>query len=89
MPVISMFYGIIISMYFFDSGKHKKPHIHVKYQGEEVVIGIPEGKILDGSIQGNKLKLVLAWVEIHRDELMADWELAVNGQEVFKIDPLK
>ena len=84
-----MFYGIIISMYFFDSGKHKKPHIHVKYQGEEVVIGIPEGKILDGSIQGNKLKLVLAWVEIHRDELMADWELAVNGQEVFKIDPLK
>jgi hypothetical protein len=46
MPVISMFYGIIVYMYFFDSGKHRKPHIHVKYQGEEVVIGIPEGDVL-------------------------------------------
>ena len=84
-----MFYGIIIYMYFFDSGKHKKPHIHVKYQGEEVVLSIPEGEVLDGGIKQSKLKLVLAWIEIHKDELIADWELAMNGQEVFKIDPLK
>ena len=84
-----MFYGIIIYMYFFDSGKHKKPHIHVKYQGEEVVLSIPEGEVLDGGIKQSKLKLVLAWIEIHKDELIADWELAINGQEVFKIDPLK
>ena len=89
MPVISMFYGIIIYMYFFDSGKHKKPHIHVKYQGDEVVLSIPEGEVLDGGIKQSKLKLVLAWIEIHKDELIADWELAINGQEVFKIDPLK
>jgi Domain of unknown function (DUF4160) len=43
MPVISMFYGIIIAMYFADTKRHKRPHIHVKYQGEEAVYGIPEG----------------------------------------------
>jgi hypothetical protein len=37
----------------------------------------------------NKLKLVEAWIEIHRDELMADWELAASGQTIFQIDPLK
>ncbi len=89
MPVISMFYGIIVAMYFFDTGRHKRPHIHVKYQGEEAVIAIPDGELLEGSIQKNKMKLVEAWIEIHREDLMADWELAVNGQEVFKIDPLK
>jgi hypothetical protein len=35
------------------------------------------------------MKLVLAWVEIHQDELMADWELAVKGEQPFKIEPLK
>ena len=89
MAVISMFYGIIVSMYYFDNRRHKKPHIHVKYQGEEAVIEIPTGDILEGSIQRNKMKLVQAWIEIHHDDLMADWELAENGENVFKIDPLK
>ena len=89
MAVISMFYGIIVSMYYFDNRRHKKPHIHVKYQGEEAVIEIPTGDLLEGSIQRNKMKLVQAWIEIHHDDLMADWELAENGENVFKIDPLK
>jgi hypothetical protein len=89
MAVISMFYGIIISMYYFDNKQHKVPHIHVKYQGEEAVFSIPEGKILEGNMKTNKRKLVEAWILIHEDELMADWELAINGEEVFKIDPLK
>ena len=89
MPVISMFYGIIVTLYFFDTGKHKRPHIHVKYQGDEAVVSIPEGEVIEGGIQKNRMKLVQAWIEIHQDELMADWELAVNGQEVFKIEPLK
>lgn len=84
-----MFYGIIIAMYFFDSGRHNIPHIHVKYQGEEAVVAIPDGEILEVGIQKSRMKLVQAWIEIHRDELMADWELAVNGYEVFKIEPLK
>jgi len=89
MPAISMFYGIIISMYFFDIKKHKLPHIHTKYQGQEAIFSIPDGELIDGELKSNKLKLVQAWIEIHRDELMADWDLAVNGQEIFKIDPLK
>jgi hypothetical protein len=35
------------------------------------------------------MRLVQAWIEIHQEELMADWELAANGNEIFKIDPLK
>ena len=89
MPVISMFYGIIVSMYFVDNSRHKRPHIHVKYQEHEVVLAIPEGEVLEGSMPRNKLRLVLAWTEIHQDELMADWELAVNGQQPYKIDPLR
>ena len=89
MAVISMFYGIIISMYFFDNKRHKIPHIHVKYQEQEAVFSIPDGEIIEGSLKTNKLRLVQAWIEIHQEELMADWELAVNGQEIFKIDPLK
>jgi len=89
MAIISMFYGIIISMYYFDNKQHKIPHIHVKYQGEEAIFSIPDGKILEGNMKTNKRKLVEAWILIHVDELMADWELAINGEEVFKIDPLK
>ena len=84
-----MFYGLIISMYYLDNKQHHLPHIHVKYQDEEVIISIPDGNVLDGIIKPNKLKLALAWVEIHKEELMADWFLASSGETVFKIDPLK
>ena len=89
MPVISMFYGVIILMYYFDNRRHHQPHIHVQYSDEEAVISKPEGDLMEGSLRSAKLKLVRAWIEIHQDELMADWELAVNGRQVFKIDPLK
>ena len=81
MPVISMFYGVIVLMYYFDNRKHQLPHIHVQYSDEEAVI--------EGSIKTSKLKLVRAWIEIHQEELMADWQLAVTGQQIFKIDPLR
>ena len=89
MAIISMFYGIIVSLYFFDNRRHKKPHIHIQYQEEEAVLSIPDGEILEGSIKPNKLKLVQAWLEIHKDEIIADWKLASEGNEIFKIDPLK
>jgi len=84
-----MFYGIIVLMYYFDNRQHQQPHIHVQYSDEEAVISIPDGEIIEGSLRKAKLKLVQAWVELHRDELMADWTLAVNGQPIFKIDPLR
>jgi len=76
-------------MYFLDEKKHKLPHIHVRYQNEEAVFSIPDGEIIEGSIKISKTKLVQAWIEIHKEELMADWDLAKKGEEVFKIDPLK
>ena len=89
MAIIAMFYGIIVSMYYFDNRRHHLPHIHVKYQDQEVVLSIPEGDILEGELKRNKMKLVQAWIEIHQDELMADWELASSGEAVFRIDPLR
>ena len=89
MPSISAFYGIIIYMYFMDNKQHNLPHIHVKYSGDEVVVSIPEGNVLDGKIPSTKMKLLQAWIEIHKEELMAYWELAVSGEQPYKIDPLK
>jgi shikimate kinase len=89
MPAISMFYGLIVYMYFMDNKQHKMPHIHVKYQEHEVVVSIPDGEVLDGSIPISKMKLLQAWIELHKDELIADWELAVSGQHPYKIEPLR
>lgn len=89
MPVISMFYGIVIRMFFFDTDRHKAPHIHVQYAEQNAVLSIPDGIVLEGEIRVAKLKLVQAWIEIHQEELMADWQLAVEGQSIFKIEPLR
>ena len=89
MPVISMFYGIIVLMFFFDNKKHHRPHIHAHYGEYEVIIAIDDGEVLEGDLPKPKMKLVQAWIEIHRDELAADWRLAVEGQQPFKIEPLK
>ncbi len=84
-----MFYGLIIYLYFKDNRQHKSPHIHVKYQGQEVVVQIPDGNVLASSIPNSKMKLLQAWIEIHADEIMADWELALAGELPYKIEPLK
>lgn len=89
MPAISMFYGIVIYLYFYDDERHKIPHIHAKYQGQDASVSISNGEILAGDIPLSKLRLVQAWIEIHRDALMADWALAVNGQPPFAIEPLR
>jgi len=89
MPILSMFYGIIIRMYFADNKQHHVPHIHAEYAEERAVFSIVDGTILAGKFTNSKTRLVQAWIEIHREELTADWQLAVNGEEVFKIEPLK
>ena len=89
MPVISMFYGIIVSLYFLDNKRHKKPHIHARYQEQEAVVSIADRKALEGELPSAKMRLLVAWIEIHKDELMADWELAVSGQQPYKIEPLR
>jgi Domain of unknown function (DUF4160) len=89
MPILSMFYGIVVRMYFFDDKQHHAPHVHAEYSGDQAVFAIPSGEVLAGSLPFGKTRLVQAWIEIHRDELLADWQLAIDGEEVFKIEPLK
>lgn len=88
MPIISMFYGIIIRLYLIDNQHHNTPHIHAKYAEFEASLSITEGELLAGELPRKQLRLVQAWIELHRDELMADWELAVMGEMPYKIAPL-
>ena len=88
MPTISMFYGIIIRMYCAPS-EHNPPHIHAYYQEYKAIVDIRKCEVSDGNLPRRKERLVLAWVEIHQEELLADWDLASNGELPFNIDPLK
>ena len=88
MPVLSMFFGIIVRMYRELGGMHNLPHVHAEFSGDEVVVAL-DGTVLEGSIPRNKMKLLLAWMEIHHDELAANWTLLSNGEQFFRIDPLQ
>lgn len=89
MPTISMFYGIVIYMYLMDNKQHHLPHIHTRYQGMKASISLVDGELLDGELPKAKLRLVQAWIEIHRESLLADWNLAISGELPFKIPPLQ
>ena len=89
MPTISMFYGILVAIMFEDNDRHNLPHIHVRFSGDKASIAIDDGRILAGSIPQKQLKMVQAWIEIHKDELYADWELAAIGEQPFCIAPLQ
>jgi len=84
-----MFYGILIAIMFEDNDRHNLPHIHVRYSGEKASIAIEDGRVLAESVPQKQLKLVQAWIEIHKDELFVDWELAVSGAQPFRIAPLQ
>ena len=86
MPTISMFYGIIIRMY--NNGEHNPPHFHALYQGKEAVFDM-EGNLKEGEMPGKQTRLIAAWTEIHKDELLANWELAIHEEPLFRIDPLR
>ncbi len=76
-------------MYYLDTKQHNSPHIHIRYGELEAIYQIPNGTLLQGSMPSNKEKLIQAWIEIHKEDLMADWQLAVTGNKVFGIEPLK
>jgi hypothetical protein len=88
MPTICMFYGIIVRMYC-GKREHAPPHVHVYYQEFSAVVDVEKGEITKGDFPPRQTKLVLAWVELRREDLLADWELASAGELPFKVDPLK
>jgi len=88
MPALSMFYGLVVYMYCKDNQKHHLPHIHVEYQDDEAVFSILDGELLEGTLPTKKIHLVKAWITINQEDLMANWNLAVKGDILFKIKPL-
>lgn len=88
MPTISMFYGIIIRMYCAPK-EHEPSHFHAYYQDHKALINIKTCELMEGSLPKKQLRLVLAWAELHQDELLANWDIAMNSELPFKIEPLK
>ncbi|MFA5214671.1 DUF4160 domain-containing protein [Sulfuricurvum sp.] len=89
MPTISMFYGIVVMIFYYDNKQHNLPHIHVRYQDSKAIFCIDTAEMLEGDLPNKQKRLVQAWMEIHKDELIADWELAISGEQPYKIEPLK
>ncbi len=85
MPVISEFFGIRVTMYYDD---HNPPHFHADYNGQKVQVDILKGRVFRGAFPSRQLKFILAWTEIHREELLENWELAKNDCPLNKIAPL-
>ena len=88
MPTLSMFYGILIKMHYKDTGQHNLPHFHAFYGDFEAVFGL-DGEIIAGEFPRKQTALVRAWSLLHESELLANWKLAVNGEKVFRIEPLR
>ncbi|MBQ9279981.1 MAG: DUF4160 domain-containing protein [Clostridia bacterium] len=89
MPIVSQFYGIIIRIFFNDTEKHHLDHIHAQYNEYDAIYSISNCSLLEGNLPNKQHKLVIAWMEIHKDELNALWSVSQKDGEFFKIDPLK
>jgi hypothetical protein len=88
MPTISTFYGVIIRMYYAP-GEHNPPHFHVYYNEFRATFSIDSLELMEGELPRRQLRLVHAWAELHQDELKADWQMAMNGEEPRPIQPLQ
>jgi hypothetical protein len=88
MPTLSTFLGIAISMMYADTGRHGKPHVHVRYGEYRASVSL-DGELLAGSLPIKQMNLVLGWLALREGELMAAWNRAVNDLPPGKIEPLK
>ena len=88
MPVISTFFGIIVRMYFNDAEQHHTPHFHVKYSEFEAAFDL-DGNMISGNLPPRQIKYVVAWADIHRDELAALWDIMQTDEEYYKIKGLE
>ena len=85
MPSVSRFLGIVIYFYFKD---HNPPHFHAVYAEYEAEIGIQNLNIEDGYLPPRIHGLVIEWAQIHKEELMYNWNVAISGGEFKQIAPL-
>ncbi len=87
MPIISQFYGIIVSMYFDDKKKHNLPHVHIRYNEYKAIYDF-EANLLEGKLPIKQTKLVEAWIIIRKEGLVTLWKLMEEEGKIFKIKPL-
>ena len=81
MPELSRFFGIISPMY---SSDHNPPHFHAEYSGHEALFDISNGVFVKGSIPTKEARLVLAWYELHKEELLENWDNLSSGKAILK-----
>ncbi len=86
MPRISIFYGIVITMY---SSDHAPPHFHARYGEYEAQILIATGEPLAGELPVRALRLIREWAGLHQAELQVNWNLAQARRPLASIDPLQ
>jgi hypothetical protein len=86
MPTISIFYGIVIQMFWHD---HAPPHFHALYAEHEVLIDLRDLRVIRGSLPRRAMALVLEWAEDHKDELVENWRLCSQMRAPKAIEPLK
>jgi hypothetical protein len=84
MPEISRFYGIIITMNYRE---HNPPHFHAIYQDYEISVDIQTG-LVNGQMSKRALKMIFEWLDLHKEELLQDWNLAQDRKALLKIEPL-
>ncbi|PWU19168.1 MAG: DUF4160 domain-containing protein [Bdellovibrio sp.] len=86
MPLVSEFFGIKIYMYW---SEHFPEHFHAEYGSFKALVSIKDAVVLKGALPGKQLKLVLAWCEIHQDELLQNWISAQKNGNIQRIEPLR
>lgn len=86
MPIVSIFFGITVRMYF---GDHPPPHIHVIYQGYEALVRIDDGVPIEGSLPPRARKLVAEWMDLRRDAIIANWRRAERLEPLERIEGLE
>jgi hypothetical protein len=88
MPEIARFYGIIIRI-FYETTRHQQPHFHAAYGENMASFTIDPPALLAGSMPRKQLHLILAWAELHQEELMDNWERAATQRPLQKISGLQ
>lgn len=74
---------------YYAPKEHPPPHVHVYYAEFKGIIDIRTCEFIESDLPRKQSKLALAWAELHQDELMANWQLVMNGETPFQIQPLQ
>ena len=85
MPELSRFLGIVITMFYRE---HGPPHFHASYGAFDIEVSIRDG-VVAGQFPKRALRLVLEWYDLHKDELLENWDLAAQRKPLRRIPPLE